>query len=188
MTRALPMRSGLPKTQNKARMAAWLKDRKGLNIDPTMMFDVQIKRIHEYKRQLLNLLETVALWNDIKDNPNGDWTPRLKVFAGKAAPGYVVAKEIIHLINDVAKVINADPVTRDVLQVIYPDNYNVTMAEVLVPAADLSEQISTAGQRGVWHWQHEICVERRRQQLARLMARMLKFWIASVVITSFCSA
>lgn len=133
------------KVQNKDRMVAWLKDRQGLIVDPAMMFDVQIKRIHEYKRQLLNLLETVALWNDIRDNPNGDWTPRLKVFAGKAAPGYVVAKEIIHLINDVAKVINDDPETRGVLQVIYPENYNVTMAEILVPAADLSEQISTAG-------------------------------------------
>ena len=114
-------------------------------IDPSALFDIQVKRIHEYKRQLMNLLETVALWNDIRDNPSGDWTPRLKVFGGKAAPGYVVAKEIIHLINDAAKTINADPSTRDLLQVIYPENYNVTMAEILIPAADLSEQISTAG-------------------------------------------
>ncbi|MGR3292135.1 MAG: glycogen/starch/alpha-glucan family phosphorylase, partial [Paracoccaceae bacterium] len=133
------------KNQNKHRLAVWLKDRQGLIVDPTMMFDVQIKRIHEYKRQLLNILETVALWIDIRDNPNADWTPRLKVFAGKAAPGYVVAKEIIHLINDVATVINADPVTRKYLQIVYPENYNVTMAEFLIPAADLSEQISTAG-------------------------------------------
>ncbi|MGR3291728.1 MAG: glycogen/starch/alpha-glucan phosphorylase, partial [Paracoccaceae bacterium] len=133
------------KNQNKQRLADWLKDRQGLIVDPTMMFDVQIKRIHEYKRQLLNILETVALWNDIRDNPNGEWTPRLKVFAGKAAPGYLVAKEIIHLINDVAKVVNTDPVTRKILQIVYPENYNVTMAEILIPAADLSEQISTAG-------------------------------------------
>ncbi len=133
------------KRQNKERLAGWLKDRDGTVIDPAAMFDVQIKRIHEYKRQLMNLLETVALWNDIRDNPNGNWTPRVKIFGGKAAPGYVVAKEIIHLINDVAKVINADPVTREYLQVVYPENYNVTMAEHLIPASDLSEQISTAG-------------------------------------------
>ena len=133
------------KAQNKQRLAAWLKDRQGLTIDPTAMFDVHVKRIHEYKRQLLNVLETLALWNEIRDNPNGNWTPRLKIFTGKAAPGYSSAKEIIHLINDVAETLNADPVTRDFLQVIYPANYNVTMAEFLVPAADLSEQISTAG-------------------------------------------
>ncbi len=133
------------KQQNKQRMANWIKQRDGITIDPTALFDVQIKRIHEYKRQLMNLLETVALWNDIKDNPNGNWTPRLKIFGGKAAPGYVVAKEIIHLINDVGKTINKDPVTREYLQVLYPENYNVSMAEILIPAADLSEQISTAG-------------------------------------------
>ncbi|MFT7059292.1 MAG: starch phosphorylase [Pseudorhodobacter sp.] len=133
------------KHENKVRFANWLHKRDGVMIDPNAMFDVQIKRIHEYKRQHMNLLETVALWNEIRDNPNGDWTPRVKIFGGKAAPGYVVAKEIIHLINDVARTINTDPVTRDLLQIVYPANYNVTMAEVLIPAADLSEQISTAG-------------------------------------------
>ncbi len=133
------------KDANKARLAKWLAGRGGPKIDTSAMFDVQIKRIHEYKRQLMNILETVALWNAIRDDRGGDWTPRLKIFGGKAAPGYVVAKEIIQLINDVAHVINADPATRDLLQVIYPENYNVTMAEFLIPAADLSEQISTAG-------------------------------------------
>lgn len=133
------------KDANKARLSNWLKARDGVDLNPAAMFDVQIKRIHEYKRQLMNLLETVALWNDIRDNPGAGWTPRVKIFGGKAAPGYVVAKEIIHLINDAAKVINADPVTRDYLQVVYPENYNVSMAEILIPATDLSEQISTAG-------------------------------------------
>ncbi|MEN0039782.1 MAG: glycogen/starch/alpha-glucan phosphorylase [Pseudomonadota bacterium] len=133
------------KSANKQRMAEWVKQRDGVTIDPSMMFDIQIKRLHEYKRQLMNLLETVALWNDIRDNPSGDWTPRLKVFGGKAAPGYVVAKEIIHLINDVAVKLNAGPQTRELLQIVYPANYNVTMAEMLIPATDLSEQISTAG-------------------------------------------
>ena len=133
------------KQHNKERLAGWLKARDGLVLDSHAMFDVQIKRVHEYKRQLMNILETVALWNDIRDTPNGDWTPRVKIFGGKAAPGYVVAKEIIHLINDVALLINNDPVTRDYLQVVYPENYNVTMAEFFIPAADLSEQISTAG-------------------------------------------
>lgn len=142
---AFRARFGAAKAQNKARLTTWLKNRDGVTINPDAMFDVQIKRIHEYKRQLMNLLETVALWNDIRDNPGGDWTPRVKMFGGKAAPGYVVAKEIIHLINDVAKTINADPKTRDLLQIVYPDNYNVSMAEILIPAADLSEQISTAG-------------------------------------------
>lgn len=133
------------KDANKARLSNWLKTRDGVLLDPAAMFDVQIKRIHEYKRQLMNLLETVALWNDIRENPNADWTPRVKIFGGKAAPGYVVAKEIIHLINDAARVINADPATRQFLQIVYPENYNVSMAEILIPATDLSEQISTAG-------------------------------------------
>ncbi len=133
------------KVFNKQRLADWIKQRDGTIIDPTALFDVQIKRIHEYKRQLMNLLETVAHWNEIRDNPGRDWTPRLKIFGGKAAPGYVVAKEIIHLINDVAKVINMDAATSKFLQILYPENYNVTMAEILIPAADLSEQISTAG-------------------------------------------
>ena len=133
------------KRQNKERLVGFLKERDGIVINCDAMFDIQIKRIHEYKRQLMNLLETVALWNEIHANPTKNWTPRVKIFGGKAAPGYVVAKQIIHLINDVAGTINSDPVTRDYLQIAYPENYNVSMAELLIPAADLSEQISTAG-------------------------------------------
>lgn len=133
------------KKANKRHLSNWLKAYGDFDVDPGMMFDVQIKRIHEYKRQLMNLLETVALWNEMKDNPSADWTPRVKIFGGKAAPGYVVAKEIIHLINDAARIINADPETKDLLKIVYPENYNVSMAEVLIPATDLSEQISTAG-------------------------------------------
>ena len=109
------------------------------------MFDIQIKRIHEYKRQLLNALETIGLYLAIRDEPHKNWTPRVKIFAGKAAASYHQAKLIIKLINDIAAVVNNDPSIRGLLKVVFLPNYNVTAAEVLVPACDLSEQISTAG-------------------------------------------
>ena len=133
------------KRQNKVALAGWIKAQTGVTVSPDALFDVQIKRIHEYKRQLLNILQTVAHWNRLRENPKGAHVPRVKIFGGKSAPGYAVAKEIIHLINDVATVVNNDPVTGDLLKIVYPANYNVSMAEHLVPAADLSEQISTAG-------------------------------------------
>jgi starch phosphorylase len=133
------------KRANKVDLSNWIGRDLGVRVSPDALFDVQIKRIHEYKRQLLNILETVARWDAIRRNPVGPWVPRVKIFAGKAAPGYAVAKEIIHLINDVASIINSDPVTGDLLKVVFPPNYNVSLAERVIPAADLSEQISTAG-------------------------------------------
>ncbi|GGH59874.1 glycogen/starch/alpha-glucan family phosphorylase [Frigidibacter albus] len=133
------------KRENKARLADWIAATGGAKVNPDALFDVQVKRIHEYKRQLLNILEAIALWHQIREDPSSAIVPRVKIFGGKSAPGYATAKLIIRLINDVATKVNADPVTRDWLQIVYPANYNVSMAERLVPAADLSEQISTAG-------------------------------------------
>jgi starch phosphorylase len=133
------------KRANKTALARVIRDRLGLVVDTTALFDVHIKRIHEYKRQLLNLIETVALWQAMRAEPARDWVPRVKIFAGKAAAGYAVAKLIVKLASDVAATINADPCVKDLLKVVFLPNYNVSLAEVIIPAADLSEQISTAG-------------------------------------------
>ncbi|MEI6986897.1 MAG: glycogen/starch/alpha-glucan phosphorylase, partial [Rhodospirillaceae bacterium] len=133
------------KRANKARLAAYIACQLGIDVSIDSLFDVQVKRIHEYKRQLMNLLQTVVLYNKIKNDPGADWVPVTKIFAGKAAPSYQVAKLIIKLINDVAEVVNHDPAIRNLLKIVFLPNYSVTSAELIIPAADLSQQISTAG-------------------------------------------
>ena len=137
------------KRHNKARLGALIEKRTGVKIDPTSLFDVQVKRIHEYKRQLLNVLHAVTRYQAILANPagpNGEgWVPRTVIFAGKAASSYAMAKNIIQLIHDVGAVINHDPRIGDKLKVVFLPNYGVSVAETIMPGADLSEQISTAG-------------------------------------------
>ncbi|MFO1115477.1 MAG: glycogen/starch/alpha-glucan phosphorylase [Beijerinckiaceae bacterium] len=133
------------KRANKEELAEYVIDQTGVRVDPAAAFDVHVKRIHEYKRQLLNILETIALYDAIRAHPERDWQPRVKLFAGKAAASYFQAKSIIRLVNDVARKVNDDPAVRDLLKVVFLPNFNVSLAELIVPAADISEQISTAG-------------------------------------------
>ena len=133
------------KRENKKRLAADLEAKTGLSVSPDMMFDVQVKRIHEYKRQLLNLLHTIHLYDRIRRGDGDQLVPRLVLIGGKAAPGYVMAKSVVKCINNVARVINADPAMQGRLQLIFYPDYNVSGMEKICPAADLSEQISTAG-------------------------------------------
>jgi starch phosphorylase len=133
------------KLVNKQRLADWVQANMGITLNPASLFDVHVKRIHEYKRQLLNVLHVITRYNRILANPDAGWVPRTVVFAGKAASAYHMAKEIIHLINDVATTINNDARVGDKLKVVFLPNYSVSLAEIIIPAADLSEQISTAG-------------------------------------------
>ena len=133
------------KRDNKSRLARIVRDRTGVIVDPDSVFDVQVKRIHEYKRQHLTALQIIAMYHRIKCNPNAEFTPRTFIFAGKAAPGYHMAKLIIRLITAIGDVVNRDPQVRDQLKVLFLPNFNVTNAQQIYPAADVSEQVSTAG-------------------------------------------
>ncbi|MBR3149720.1 MAG: glycogen/starch/alpha-glucan phosphorylase, partial [Eubacterium sp.] len=133
------------KHENKVRFAKYLKKKQGVEINPDSIFDVQVKRLHEYKRQQLNVLNIIAEYQMLKANPNADYYPKTYIFASKAAPGYFMAKKIIELIDALSKVINNDPDVNEKLKVVFVEDYNVSVAEVLMPAADVSEQISLAG-------------------------------------------
>jgi starch phosphorylase len=133
------------KRANKVLLAERIRRDLGTAVNPDSLFDVQVKRIHEYKRQLLNVLHVIARYQAILAQPDAQWVPRTVIFSGKAASAYVAAKAIIHLIHDVARVVNSDPRVRDRLKVVFLPNYSVSLAERIIPAADLSEQISTAG-------------------------------------------
>ena len=133
------------KQENKQRFALWAKRQQGVVLNTDGIFDVQVKRLHEYKRQLLNVLNIIYLYQQLQDNPNLEMVPHTFLFGAKAAPGYAVAKRIIRLINSLADQINNDPICKDKLQVVFLENYRVSMAEMLMPASEVSQQISTAG-------------------------------------------
>lgn len=133
------------KQENKMKLAALIEKEYKVSVDPTSLFDMQVKRIHEYKRQLLNILHVITLYNRLKKNPNMQFVPRTVMIGGKAAPGYHTAKLIIKLFNNVGRTINNDPIIGKRLKCVFLENYRVTLAEKIIPAADLSEQISTAG-------------------------------------------
>ncbi|HDR1580945.1 TPA: glycogen/starch/alpha-glucan phosphorylase [Pasteurella multocida] len=133
------------KYNNKVKLANYIKNELGVEVDPNALFDVQVKRIHEYKRQILNVLHIIARYNAMLENPEKDWVPRVFILAGKAASAYYAAKQTINLINDVANIINHDERLQGRLKVVFIPNYSVSLAELIIPAADISEQISLAG-------------------------------------------
>ncbi len=133
------------KRDNKVRLAKYIAQANGVNVDPDSLFDIQVKRLHEYKRQMLNVLHILYLYNKIKANPNGPWQPRTYIFGAKASAGYIRAKQIISLIVAVSNFVNSDPDVRDKLKVVFIEDYRVSLAEIIIPAAEISEQISIAG-------------------------------------------
>jgi len=133
------------KRENKIVLANYIAQKNGVNVDPDSIFDVQVKRLHEYKRQLLNVLQILYMYNQIKNNPNADYVPRTFVFGAKASAGYDLAKQIISLISAVSNLVNNDPVIKNRLKVVFLEDYRVSLAEKIIPAAEISEQISIAG-------------------------------------------
>ncbi|MBR3837592.1 MAG: glycogen/starch/alpha-glucan phosphorylase [Clostridia bacterium] len=133
------------KLLNKRRLAAYIAEKNGVNVDPNSLFDIQIKRLHEYKRQLLNVLQILYMYRHIKNHPNEEFAPRTFVFGAKASAGYDLAKQIISLISAVSELLNSDPATRDKLKVVFIEDYKVSLAEIIIPAAEISQQISIAG-------------------------------------------
>ncbi len=133
------------KLKNKLRLVSYIQEHNGILVDPASLFDVQVKRLHEYKRQLLNALHILYLYRNLLENPDQNFQPRTFIFGAKASAGYAMAKQIIHFIHAIAREVNANPVTRDKLKVIFMEDYRVSLAELIIPAADISEQISVAG-------------------------------------------